>query len=362
MRKLSIDEDIRRASTLPAVFYRSPDVFEAVVEHIFTRFWHYAADRSAVAIPGQVFPLTLLGGVLDEPLVLTCDKTGKRYCLSNVCTHRAKVIVEAPGKHGQITCGYHGRCFGLDGAFRRMPGFKETLNFPSPADNLHQLPFTEWLGLLFTAVDPAVPFEEMTAPIRERVGFLPLDTLAFDEEASNDYHVKANWALYCDNYLEGFHIPFVHPALNQALEFDQYEYETFPYCNLQVGVAGHDEPAFDLPDGHPDAGRRIYAYYFFLFPNLMFNFYPWGLSLNVVEPLSHDRTRVRFRTYKFTGTPHDRERNQLDITELEDEAVVESCQLGVQSRFYNRGRYSPAMEPCVHHFHRLITSFMNGER
>ena len=37
----------------------------------------------------------------------------------------------------------------------------------------------------------------------------------------------------------------------------------------------------------PDYGKRVAAFYFWLFPNLMLNFYPWGLSMNVVNPLGY---------------------------------------------------------------------------
>jgi len=90
------------------------------------------------------------------------------------------------------------------------------------------------------------------------------------------YHncLEANWALYCDNYLEGFHVAYVHPALNNALDMKNYTYELFPYCNLQLGVASEGEPCFDIPEGAQDYGKNIYAYYWHVFPNLMFNFYP----------------------------------------------------------------------------------------
>lgn len=96
--------------------------------------------------------------------------------------------------------------------------------------------------------------------------------------------------------------------------------------------------------------RKIYAYYYWLFPNLMFNFYPWGLSLNVVEPQGLQKTRIRFRTYLYKDATHQRSLNNLEATELEDEAVVESVQRGIQSRYYHSGRFSPAMEQGVHRF------------
>lgn len=359
MLPLNVKSDIRQASTLPSSFYRDLSSFEQSKEKIFARTWHYVADVADIGEAAQLLPFTLLEGVLDEPLVLTHNTDGKRYCLSNVCTHRGKVIVEAPGQSRLLRCGYHGRCFRLDGTFRSMPAFEQAEGFPSAADHLHQLPYAEWLGLCFVSPDPVAGLEEMTAPIRERLNWLPMDTLEFREEGSVDYRINAHWALYCDNYLEGFHIPFVHPALNQAVDFNQYAYEIFPYCNLQMAIAKEGEPCFAIPAGAFDEGKKVYAYYYWLFPNLMLNFYPWGLSLNVVEPLGPQQTRVRFRTYYFRDTPYRREANNLHETELEDEAVVESVQRGMRSRFYQQGRFSPAMEQGVHHFHRLIAEFMS---
>ena len=355
---MNIDPDIRKARTLPASFYRSQSAFDDTREKVFSTSWNYAGDLQDLGANGSASPVTLLPGVLDEPLLFTRDQQGVIRCLSNVCTHRGKIIVEEPGPARLLSCGYHGRCFQLDGTFKSMPAFEEVSEFPSEQDNLPQLPFRQWANLLFMSPAPAIPFDELIAPVIDRVGWLPLEKLRFAPGYSRDYEVQANWALYVDNYLEGFHVPFVHPDLNNALELEAYGYELFPYCNLQLGIANEGEQVFDLPPESHDYGRRVFAYYFWVFPNLMFNFYPWGLSLNVVEPLNHRTTRVRFRTYLFEGTNKNPDNQYIHQTELEDEAVVESVQLGVQSRFYDRGRYSPKMERCVHHFHRLLADFL----
>lgn len=355
----NIHQDIRQSATLPADFYRSDSIYRQSGEQIFAQSWQYVADADAIAATPSVYPFTLLPNLLDEPLVFTHNTDGHRYCLSNVCTHRAKVIVEAPGNDRVLRCGYHGRCFRLDGTFKSMPEFEQVTNFPTQHDNLASIPFSEWLGLLFVSLNPTVPLEEMVRPIQERMQWLPLHSLKFSAEASQDYRLPAHWALYCDNYLEGFHIPFVHPALNHALDFKNYRSEIFDYCNVQIGIADEGQPCFELPEGHPDYGQKIYAYYWWLFPNLMLNFYPWGLSLNVVVPLSKEATLVKFRSYYFEGDTHSREENQLHQTEMEDEAIVESVQKGVRSRFYKAGRFSPTMEQGVHHFHQLVARFMS---
>ena len=74
----------------------------------------------------------------------------------------------------------------------------------------------------------------------------------FDASQSKDYLVNCHWALYCDNYLEGFHIPFVHEDLNAALDYGSYTTELFQNGSLQIGYSSGGEEVFDLPIGHPD--------------------------------------------------------------------------------------------------------------
>jgi choline monooxygenase len=236
-----------------------------------------------------------------------------------------------------------------------MPEFEDVEGFPGPADDLPQLPLETWGGFRFTAIDPRMPFDDWIGAIRDRLAWFPFERLVFDPSRSRDYLVRANWALYCDNYLEGFHIPFVHHGLAGALDYGAYRTELFSWSNLQVGVASGGEETFDLPPDAADAGTEIAGYYFWLFPNLMVNAYPWGLSINVVKPLAPDRTKVSFLTWVSDPTRLDVGAGaELDRVEREDEVVVESVQRGVSGRLYDRGRYSPTREQGVHHFHRLM--------
>jgi len=155
---------------------------------------------------------------------------------------------------------------------------------------------------------------------------------------------------------------FVHAALAQAVDYATYATELFRYSNLQRALARPGQTAFAPPAGSPDHGASVAAYYWWVFPNLMLNFYPWGLSLNVVEPLGLGRTRVRFRGYVHDASLQERGAGGgLDRVEAEDEAIVRNVARGVRSRFYRGGRYSPARERGVHHFHRLLAEFAGGQ-
>ncbi len=333
-----IDPDIRRAKTLSSEFYTDERYFELSKEKIFARTWQFA---SGPEVSFGLTPFVLLPGFLDEPLVVARNGS-EEYCLTNVCTHRGKILIEEEARDANlIRCGYHGRRFSLDGKFLSMPEFEGVENFPSASDDLRQISYRERGGFRFVSLDPAAPFEEF---VSHEGCFDEISSAAPKLVSRRDYHVSANWALYCENYLEGFHVPYVHRSLNEVVDYGTYKTETFRYSSLQT--------AFDR-DGNA-AGR-----YLFVFPNTMFNFYPWGVSVNVVEPLSPSSCRVRFLSYVSDESKVGQGAGaDLDSVELEDEAVVESVQKGIRSRFYTHGRYSPTREQGTHHFHGLIAEFM----
>ena len=338
MTTFTIDPDIRRAKTLSSSFYTDDRFFEMAKERIFARTWQFAGRVDEVE---NLKPVTLLPGMLDEPVLLSKTDDGVK-CLSNVCTHRGNILVEEGCHASLIRCGYHGRRFDLNGKFLSMPEFAGVEDFPSESDNLKQVPSATRGGFVFASIDPVAAFADFVDDAAARLDDVEAEELKL--VSTRDYEVHAHWALYCENYLEGFHIPFVHHSLNEIVDYGTYTTETFLYSSLQTGYDSKSEVA----------GR-----YLFVFPNLMFNFYPWGISVNVVRPVSPSHSVVEFLTYVSdesklgTGAGADLER-----VELEDEAVVESVQRGIRSRFYSHGRYSPTREKGTHHFHGLIAEFM----
>lgn len=361
MSSFEIEPEISRASTPPSRLYTGTEIYESARERIFARTWQLVGDVNQVRVPGQIHPFTLLEGCLDEPLLFTRDTDDALHCLSNVCTHRGMTVCTQGGVERTLRCRYHGRRFGLDGKFQHMPEFAGVENFPSPADDLPRVPHGRWGPLLFASLKPAMTLDEALGPIRERLGWLPLDQFKHDASRSRDYLVRCNWALYCENYLEGFHIPYVHASLSDAIDYGSYRTELFRWSSVQVALSRGGDVVFDLPRSAPDHGQRIAAYYWWVFPNTIFNFYPWGLSLNLVKPLGVDRTRVSFIAYVSDESKLDQGAGSgLDRVEREDEAIVEAVQRGVNSRLYDRGRYSPTREQGTHHFHRLLAEFLSG--
>ena len=339
MAEFEIDRDITKAWTLPSRFYTDPKYFALSKEKIFANSWHFAGRVDDLK---ELEPIMLLAGHLDEPLLLIKEDAGGVKCFSNVCTHRGKLLVERRSSGRLIRCGYHGRRFSLDGKFLSMPEFDGVQCFPTEQDDLTEYKTLEWRRFVFVSLGSDVERETVFDEADRAIDGLDLNALKL--AGSSTYEVNAHWALYCENYLEGFHIPYVHKGLNEIVDYGSYKTEMFRYSSLQIGY---------------DESGEVAGRYLFIFPNLMFNFYDWGISVNVIEPVTPGRSRVRYLTYISdeskvgSGAGGD-----LHRVELEDEAVVESVQKGIRSRSYDRGRYSPSRELGTHHFHRLIAEFI----
>ena len=348
-----INEDIRTAQTLLSAWYTEMEHFNRL-KSVFSG-WQFAAHQSDFGT-NNVLPVEHYEAITSESVVLL--KGDKTTCHSNVCTHRGMRVALEACTAKTLQCRYHGRTFNLDGTLKHMPEFTEAIGFPEASDNLTEFPLKQWMGMHFTSLDESaqLPWELL----EDRLGFLKPEQFTHDASRNRDHTIEANWMLYVDNYLEGFHIPYVHPELNQALDYEGYTTETFEGGVMQIGKAMEGDVKFELPDGHPDAGQDIAAYYLWLFPNMMFNFYPWGLSLNVVVPVSPTQTRVIYRGYvRDADLASQGAGSLLDTVEEQDQWVIELVQRGMASSVYDRGRYSPTREQGVHHFHRMLAELLD---
>ncbi|MGE3465608.1 MAG: aromatic ring-hydroxylating dioxygenase subunit alpha [Pyrinomonadaceae bacterium] len=342
MTRFHIDTDIRRARTLASDFYTDEQFFELSKENIFARSWQFLGRGDGVNV---LKPMTILPGLLNEPVLLV-NENGDLKCLSNVCTHRGKILVEEECEANLIRCSYHGRRFSLDGRMLSMPEFEGVQDFPSPSDDLYRYQIEEFAGFKFASSEPFPMFGDLVDGLSGLFDDVNIRDLQL--AATREYEVNAHWALYCENFLEGFHVPYVHPSLNEVVDYGTYITDTFRYSSLQTAYT----------DG---TKSEVAARFLYIFPNTMLNFYPWGISVNIVKPQSPTKTIVEFLTYvSDAALLGEGAGADLHKVEMEDEAVVESVQKGIRSRYYSQGRYSPSREQGTHHFHRLIAEFMGG--
>lgn len=340
--RFNVDQDISIAKSLEKSFYLNDKYYYLSLDKIFKKSWQFIGHKSQF-LGNKIIPLTLLEKSVNEPIVLTI-KNDAYSVLSNVCTHRGHIIGRKKCNNKTLKCNYHGRSFDLSGKMLNMPGFKNVKNFPSEKDNLLKLPYFEWDNFLFTSINPEIDISSIIKDFKSRLRNYPIKNLKYNPKLSRTYDLDANWALYCENYLEGLHVPFVHKGLNEDIDINSYQTEL-----LDNGVLQYSD----------DKLGNVYAYYYWIFPNMMFNFYNWGLSMNLVEPISINQTRIKFLTYSLNDDINTKSKiDELHEVELEDEEVVLNVQKGIQSQFYKNGRYSADYEKGTHHFHRLICKYL----
>ena len=346
---VEIDPDIKKARTLSSNYYTDSKMFD----QIFSKFgshWQYIGHISQFE-DGSAKPVK----IGNEQIIIS-KLADNFHCFSNVCTHRGMLLIDDEDCKKTLVCPYHGRTFSLDGKFKKMPEFEKVEDFPTAEDDLSEFDINIWKNMIFTLINQTDETCNWFEHVQDRMSFMDIENFTYDSSRERRYTIEANWILYVDNFLEGFHIPFVHKDLNKALDYGQYETELFTGGVLQIGIAQDGVNSFELPEGHPDFGKNVAAYYWWLFPNLMLNFYPWGLSMNVIIPISENETEVRY--YGFVSNEELLGQGagaDLDKVELEDQFVVESCQKGMMSSNYSSGRYSPTMERGLHHFHLMLT-------
>ncbi len=349
--------DIRRASLPSGAMYGDPAWSERLRQRVIQPAWTLLHPVSTAVAGHNAVPVD----IADAPLVWTRSGTHERL-LSNACTHRGALVCESACRVKTLRCRYHGRRFDLTGELKAAPGFEKALNFPSSHDNLPKAELGRFGPWRFGAVHPSVSFEDWIAPIRRNMAWYDWDALQHDPTRDHDYEIDVAWPMYVDNYLEGFHVPYVHPGLSQALDLGDYRVEANGQAVLQLGIAERPEESFELPRDCKEHGQAIAAYYWWLFPHLMINVYPWGVSLNLIDDLGPRKTRIRYRTWIGDASKLDQGAGSgLDTVELEDQAVVRSAQRGVSSPLYRPGRYAPEHEVGTFHFHQLLHRALGPE-
>lgn len=354
----SFDADITRATTIPSRLYTDP-VYQALEdERIFGRTWQLVGRTDQVTEHGQYFTAEVAG---ESVVVLRDGDTLRAF--HNICLHRAGPVASGCGVRRSLQCRYHGWTYRLDGGLMRAPEMEGSAGF-RPED-MHLLPVqvATWGPLVLANLDLKAP------PLTSFWEDIDARTASFEPGAMHhvmrkSWTVECNWKVYIDNYLEGYHLPMVHPGLHRELDYAQYRVEPHRYWSLQHAPLRPVDPGAVDRRYQPSEGSRD-AQYYWLFPNMMLNVYQGQMQTNLVIPRGVDRCEVEFEWFA-ANPPTDAEgvaewsRLVAFSDEIQDEdiAICETVQHNLRSRAYDRGRYSPARENGVHHFHGLLHEFL----
>jgi len=354
---LNVDADIARAWSIPSLFYTDADVFRAEREKIFARNWQVVGHVHQLVNAGDFFTTVVQG----EPLLLVRSATGELRGFYNVCRHRAGPPAEGCGSKKLFRCSYHGWTYGLDGALISAPEFEGVEDFRPEQFALKPLRVEEWFNLIFVNLDSAAePLVKALGELPQQAGRFQFGEMKLSERRT--YEMKCNWKTYVDNYLEGYHLPSVHPGLNRELDYNAYTVEPYARHVRQFSPIRGAQPGDATPRRYQETREDLTTDYFWVFPNWMLNCYPDNVSLNIILPLEVERTLTIFEWYLPDKELHSKAaREAVEFShqiQLEDVAICERVQKNLHSRSYERGRYSVKQERGVHAFHCMYAEGM----
>ena len=333
-----------RATALPARYYVGEAMLAMEQRAVFARSWQLVAHQGQLAEPGD----HVVEQVGHVPVIVVRGQDGVLRGFVNVCRHRAGPLALCNGKGAKaLHCKYHGWTYTLEGQLRSAPEMQGAADFDVSAIRLPPVRVHEWQGLVFVALDDAVPaFDAVYGGIAERIA--PIDLSAMRYLRRDSYEIACNWKVYVDNFLEGYHLPHVHPGLSKVLDYRAYDTELFDWHSLQ------SSPLRNSADIYGDGE----AFYYFVYPNVMLNIMPGRMQTNRIVPLGPDRCRVEFDYYYAQDAAAQAriaaDQEFSDEVQQEDIDICVAVQRGLTSDTYEAGRLCPKRESGVWHFHNRL--------
>ena len=353
IRAYDPDSPLAEASTPPSAWYADRRVLDLEQRTVFSNSWQLVGRADQVRNSGQYISCAIAG----EPILVVRGSDSVLRAFFNVCRHHAAAVVtKSEGKAENLRCPYHGWTYDLEGKLVLTPEFASVANFDRSANGLVPVQIAEWQGWIFAKLAESGPVLEdfLGSDLIERFERMKLERLNWFERRS--YSLNCNWKVFVDNYLDGgYHVPHIHGGLSSVLDNSKYKIEIGERFCLQSSpiVEGKGEAQTST------VRKGARANYIWLYPNFMINVYESVMDTNLVVPRGVDRTEVIFDYYFADISESSREKNLASIAvseqiQLEDVAICESVQRGLNSRAYNSGRLSVRREAGEHLFHRLL--------
>jgi choline monooxygenase len=202
-----------------------------------------------------------------------------------------------------------------------------------------------WRGLVFVNLDlerdaPSVPLLQALGTFVDACEPFALEQ--FVPAVEREHELACNWKTYADNYLEGYHIPLVHPGLHKEIDTKRYE------------VIVNDEFRWVEQHAPPRDGSAISGRWLWRWPNLALNLCPDGMTIERYEPIAPTRTMLRY-TYALADASDGDEimRLSAEVTN-EDIAICEAVQRNLDTGVYTEGWLSPHHEHGVAAFQSWV--------
>jgi choline monooxygenase len=375
------------AVTLLPDAYTSQEFFDIERKQVFAESWIAVGATSQVEKPGQ----TLVAEVAGRSVVVTRNKEGELRAFHNVCRHRAAKLLDE-GSHNlrsnRIRCPYHSWTYDLDGKCLGTPLFEgsdipedmqavfdtESVKGFDKADyGLLTVNVDSWGFLVFVNLDPnAAPLVDQLGDLPERFSGYRLDE--WKVMRTKDYEVEANYKLIGENFMEYYHLPWVHPELVKVSKMeDHYRWQgpgmytgmcTTPVSqNTEDGGWDGLPPIDALDENDAQSGRFVW-----LFPNTAVVVLPNHAFVIIGHPKGPNFTveeTILLAHPESEDTPGSEEAlDQLahfwDLVNLQDIEIVGRVQEGLSNPAYRGGRMCYRFEEPLHRFQNMVIDKMVG--
>ena len=325
---------------LDPALYVHPDVLEAERKAIFWRTWQFLGPVSSVAETGDYLTVDVAGlGV-----IAVRGRDGVLRGFKNVCRHRgAQLLPNGAGKCGLIVCPYHKWAYSDTGRLVQAPWFG---NDPSiiPEDwPLEAVQLDSWRGLLFACVDPVESLLDQLGDLVAELADEPMESYTQTDTAKVEF--DANWKIYTDNFVEGYHIPGTHPSFYAAINFEEFQ------TTAHNGMVKMTAP--------PKEGLFYRGKWLWMWPNWTLSLFQGGMNTSRINPLSVGRTEQCYNFYfANTSDAHAEARASTIAGNLavvrEDYEICASTHRNYAAGVYQSGPLSSRHEKGVHYFQQKV--------
>ncbi|KMS95013.1 hypothetical protein BVRB_013240 [Beta vulgaris subsp. vulgaris] len=353
---------IEEAVTPPSSWYFDPSFYSFEIDHVFYSGWRVVGCIDQIKNVHDYFT----GRLGNVEYVICRDAHGEIHAFHNVCRHHASVLAYGSGRKTCLVCPYHGWTYSLDGNLLKAPRITGIQNFDPKEFGLIPISVATWGP--FVVVNLSASREEVDCGSLENdwlgssAGLLSANGVdnSLSYICRHEYTLECNWKVFCDNYLDGgYHVPYAHKNLASGLNLDSYSTEMYEKVSIQRCASSSTENG----DEFDRLGSK--ALYAFIYPNFMINRYgPW-MDTNLVVPLGPRKCQVVFDYFLDMSLKDDeafikRSLKDSEEVQIEDIMLCEGVQRGLESPAYRTGRYAPALEKAMHHFHCLLYRNLTG--
>lgn len=342
---------------LPGRVYTDDALFRLEQSQLSSQCWIFVGFAHQMNAVGDARPIEVAG----IPLFLLRSSDGEIRAFHNACRHRNLKLIDCDGNTGRmIRCPYHSWSYDLCGALKNAPyfggGIRELpVDFCYEDNALMPVHCEVWYDWVFVslAANP-VPFDEFLKPIKQQLG--ALDVTEFEPLVTLDFGaVNCNWKLLMENFIEPYHVQFVHKSTT-----DQPLTSHYTVVNEHCLGSSVELSAEQLAKAR-DGTLGVTSHYLTLFPNFVMGTYqPDQLGVHLNTPLSVDstsQTRVIYiqRQLQYSDEQLRQLADLWHSVHLEDHEMCVRLQKGRSSPLAEYGGVlSPHWENSVRKFQQLV--------